>query len=77
MTTRKAQVRRRVEKNKRTTDAIITGIKRAEDAGYTKVYDVAICVKTELDKAGLKIVNKPETATDRALAAGSFAAAFE
>ncbi len=59
MTTRKDQIRRRVERNKRVTDAIVAGITRADKSGLSKYYDVAILIKTELDKAGLKIVNKP------------------
>jgi hypothetical protein len=39
--------------------AITAGIERAATSGLTKVYDVAICVQVELDKAGLKVVRKP------------------
>ena len=59
MSTRKDQLRRRVERNKATTDAIVAGITRADKSGLSKYYDVAICIKTELDKAGLRIVCKP------------------
>jgi len=85
--TRKDQIRRRVEKNKAVTDAIVAGITRADKSGLSKYYDVAICIKTELDKAGLKIVLKPskdglrdygdDARTAKALRAGSFTAAFE
>jgi len=40
-------------------NAIAKGIERAADAGITKTYDLAIFVVVELDKRGLKIVNKP------------------
>jgi hypothetical protein len=40
-------------------NAIEAGINRAADTGYTKTYDIAIFIQTELSKAGLKIVNKP------------------
>jgi hypothetical protein len=69
------------------TSAIVKGIERAETAGYTKTYDVAIAIQVELDKAGLKIVRKPrkdgmidlndEAITAKALETGSFNAAFE
>jgi hypothetical protein len=54
--TRKEQIRNRVERNKATSDAIIAGIVRADKSGLSKYYDVAICIRTELEKAGLKIV---------------------
>jgi hypothetical protein len=41
------------------SDAIQAGINRAADSGYTKTYDIAVFITTELSKAGLKIVNKP------------------
>jgi hypothetical protein len=56
---RKTQIRRKVERNKATSDAMVAGITRAERIGLSKPYDVATCIKTELDKAGLKIVCKP------------------
>jgi hypothetical protein len=40
-------------------NAIAKGIERAADAGFTKTYDIALFVAVDLNKAGLKVVNKP------------------
>jgi hypothetical protein len=54
--TRKQQVANRVERNRIVTDAIVAGQRRADKQGLSKYYDVAICIKVELEKAGMKIV---------------------
>jgi hypothetical protein len=56
---RKSLIRRKVERNKATSDAMVAGITRASKIGLSKPYDVATCITTELDKAGLRIVCKP------------------
>lgn len=39
--------------------AMIRGIERAEREHYKKPYDIALFIRTELDRAGLKIVWRP------------------
>lgn len=49
----------RCEKTRQIQNAIIAGIERGQDT-YSKIYDRAIAIKVELQKAGFSIVRAPK-----------------
>ena len=49
----------RAERNRDYREAVVAGLKRAQEVGYTKPYDVALAIGVELRAAGLKVVRDP------------------
>ena len=39
----------------RTNDAICRALARAKEVGYTKDYDIAVCIIVEMENSGLKL----------------------
>ena len=54
------KLKAKVERTKEIEYAIKRGLARAEDHGFTMMHDVYICIMGDLDRAGFKIVKKPQ-----------------